>query len=216
MTKRTQQIDRADPARAGDIPKRLGRRSVEESRKTRRALLDAAVLEFSEKGINGARIDDIAERAGVTKGAIYTHFDSREDLLVEACRSALDSLQVLRMAEEAADLVAFIDEAACLLLAPESATARMLLSELHASARRSNLIADLVAERHAVFVNAITNRVPPKCGTPQAVAMALNVLLVGLSYVDVYQSRDPNPEEVLAIVNRLAAALLSEAHTSGS
>ena len=211
MTNPTQQTDRATTDRAADTPKRLGRRSAEESRATRRALLDAAVVVFAEKGMNGARLDEIAERAGVTKGAIYSHFGGREDLLVEACRSAIRSLQLMRLAEEASDLTTFMDESARRLLAPGGATARMLLSELHSSARRSELIADLVAEWHAGFVETVKDRVPPGAGSPEAVAMALNILHVGLSYADVYQSMPADPDEVLAIINRLTAALLLEA-----
>ena len=210
MTQITQHPDEAAAGRAANTPRRMGRRSVEESRATRRALLDAAVVVFAKKGMNGARLDEIAERAGVTKGAIYSHFGGREDLLVEACRSAIRSLRLMRLAEEAPDLATFVDESARLLLAPGGATARMLLSELHAAAMRSELIADLLAEWHTGFVETVKDRVPPGAGSPEAVAMAINILLVGLSYADVYQSMPADSDEVLAIVNRLTAALLSE------
>ena len=209
MTQSTQHTDEA-AGRAANTPRRMGRRSVEESRATRRALLDAAVVVFAKKGMTGARLDEIAERAGVTKGAIYSHFGGREDLLVEACRSAIRSLRLMRLAEEAPDLATFVDESARLLLAPGGATARMLLSELHAAAMRSELIADLLAEWHTGFVETVKDRVPPGAGSPEAVAMAINILHVGLSYADVYQSMPADPDEVLAIVNRLTAALLSE------
>ncbi|MEL7209733.1 MAG: helix-turn-helix domain-containing protein, partial [Actinomycetota bacterium] len=124
-------------------------------------MLNAAIVEFSEKGMNGARIDEIAQRAGVTKGAIYTHFDGREDLLVEACRSAIRSLQVMRFAAESADLRTFVNEAAQRLLAPEGRSARLLISELYTSAMRSEVIAGLLAEWHAGFVEVVEDRAPP-------------------------------------------------------
>ena len=41
----------------------------------------AAALEiFSEKGFAAARLDDIALRAGVSKGALYLYFETKEDL----------------------------------------------------------------------------------------------------------------------------------------
>jgi AcrR family transcriptional regulator len=47
---------------------------------TRRHLLDAAALVFARKGFHGATIDEVAQTAGFTKGAVYSNFDSKEDL----------------------------------------------------------------------------------------------------------------------------------------
>lgn len=46
----------------------------------RKALLQAALDEFYEKGLTAARADDIAERAGLSKGTLYVYFKSKEDL----------------------------------------------------------------------------------------------------------------------------------------
>jgi AcrR family transcriptional regulator len=47
---------------------------------TRNALLDAAAEVFARRGFNGASLDEIAETAGFTRGAIYKHFEGKEDL----------------------------------------------------------------------------------------------------------------------------------------
>lgn len=47
---------------------------------TRRDILAAAVAEFSEKGLAGARVDDIAARTRTTKRMIYYYFGSKEKL----------------------------------------------------------------------------------------------------------------------------------------
>lgn len=44
-------------------------------------LLDAALDEFIANGFDAARIEDIARRAGLSKGAVYLYFDSKEALL---------------------------------------------------------------------------------------------------------------------------------------
>jgi AcrR family transcriptional regulator len=49
--------------------------------RTRAALVDAARFVFARKGFEGASLDEIAETAGYTRGAIYKHFHSKEDLL---------------------------------------------------------------------------------------------------------------------------------------
>lgn len=48
------------------------------------SILQAAVEEFVEKGYEGASVDAIAKRAGVSKGGFYHHFPNKEVLLMEA------------------------------------------------------------------------------------------------------------------------------------
>ncbi|MDV3128581.1 TetR/AcrR family transcriptional regulator [Mycobacterium sp. 21AC1] len=50
--------------------------------RTRTLLLDAAEAVFAEKGFTAATLDDIANVAGYTKGAIYKHFATKEDLFL--------------------------------------------------------------------------------------------------------------------------------------
>lgn len=54
---------------------------------TRERLVRAAIEVFLEKGYGGARVQDIARRAGFTSGALYVHFSSRAALLGEAIMS---------------------------------------------------------------------------------------------------------------------------------
>jgi AcrR family transcriptional regulator len=49
---------------------------------TRSLLLDAAEEVFAEKGFTTATLDDISRAAGYTKGAIYKHFATKEDLFL--------------------------------------------------------------------------------------------------------------------------------------
>jgi AcrR family transcriptional regulator len=48
----------------------------------RSSLVEAASELFDERGYWGVSIDEIADRAGVTKGAVYSNFESKEDLLM--------------------------------------------------------------------------------------------------------------------------------------
>jgi AcrR family transcriptional regulator len=61
----------------------------------RAALLDAGAREIAEHGLAGARIDDISVAAGLAKGTVYNHFESKDALfraiLAEACTLADDS-----------------------------------------------------------------------------------------------------------------------------
>lgn len=51
-----------------------------------RALLEAAFRVFATRGYRATRLEEVAEEAGMTKGAIYYHFDGKEDLLRRAVR----------------------------------------------------------------------------------------------------------------------------------
>ena len=59
-------------------------RATRSRRSSREALLDAAVAEFASKGYERATVAGIAARAGVTTGAVYGHFRSKLELLLEA------------------------------------------------------------------------------------------------------------------------------------
>jgi len=49
-------------------------------------ILKAALTEFGESGLAGARLDDIAKRAGLSKGTIYLYFPNKEELFREVVR----------------------------------------------------------------------------------------------------------------------------------
>ena len=49
---------------------------------TRDRLIDAAVAAFADKGVLAASVEEICERAGFTRGAFYSNFDSKDDLCV--------------------------------------------------------------------------------------------------------------------------------------
>ncbi len=48
------------------------------------SVLEAAINEFIEKGYENASMDAIAARAGLTKGGLYYHFKSKDDVLIKA------------------------------------------------------------------------------------------------------------------------------------
>lgn len=56
----------------------------------RSEILDGALAVFSERGFEHATLELVAERIGVTKGCVYHHFDSKEQLLVELIRDRIE------------------------------------------------------------------------------------------------------------------------------
>src|SRR5215471_15120729 len=67
----------------------------------RLALLKAAFREVAEKGFSEVTLDDIARRAGVSKGVTLYYFDSKEDLFREVFAWLIDSIHA-RMREAVA------------------------------------------------------------------------------------------------------------------
>ncbi|MFA5988176.1 MAG: TetR/AcrR family transcriptional regulator [Sphingomonas sp.] len=59
-------------ASAGKAPR------TDRGRKTLRAILDAAAIEFGERGFHETSISEITRRAGVALGSFYTYFDSKD------------------------------------------------------------------------------------------------------------------------------------------
>lgn len=55
-------------------------------------LLDAALQVFSTHGYRATRLEQVAEAAGVTKGAIYYYFDNKEELLRQALESRIGAV----------------------------------------------------------------------------------------------------------------------------
>lgn len=53
-------------------------------------IIEAAVQEFAKRGFAATRLEDVAERAGVTKGTIYFYFKDKEELFKAAARSSLE------------------------------------------------------------------------------------------------------------------------------
>lgn len=69
------------------------RRHTRDADGTRRAILDAATAEFSEKGFAGARVDDIAARTRTTKRMIYYYFGGKEGLYAAALEEAYGGMR---------------------------------------------------------------------------------------------------------------------------
>lgn len=51
--------------------------------RTRQRLMDAAAQAFAEVGLDGATVETICERAGYTRGAFYSNFESKDELFLE-------------------------------------------------------------------------------------------------------------------------------------
>lgn len=101
-------------------------------------LLDAALDLFVERGFAATRSEDVAMRAGVSKGTLYLYFSSKEDLLREVIRN-----KVVNHIAESAEIIARFEGSTAELLAsmmrmwwerigetPASGILKLMLSEV--------------------------------------------------------------------------------------
>lgn len=185
---------------------------TERGRRTLRKLLDAAAIEFGERGFHEASISAITRRAGVALGSFYTYFDSKDaifralvgdmsEAVKRAARDALtepmDALAVervalaafLRFAGEHKEIYRIIDEAE--FVDPQSYRAHY---ETIGARIEGRLRAGSAAGE---FRDGL--------GETEAWAvMGMNVFL-GLRYAIWARPGDPGPDEIAAVANSLLA-----------
>lgn len=61
---------------------------------TRKRLYEASLRIFRRDGVAGARIDEIAQEAGVSRGTFYFHYPSKEDVLLQLLRESQEEMVV--------------------------------------------------------------------------------------------------------------------------
>ena len=101
-------------------------------------ILDAALNVFAEHGISAARLEEIASRAGVSKGTIYLYFPSKEELFREVVRRKVVPLIANADASIRAEGTAedqlrryLVHQWECLGLEDSEGWIRVVLLELH-------------------------------------------------------------------------------------
>jgi AcrR family transcriptional regulator len=149
---------------------------------TRQRILDAAVAEFAGKGLAGARVDEIAARAGANKRMIYAHFGSKEELWL----AVLEAAYAAKRAEERALAVD--------ALPPEDAMAGLVAFNLRYTAAHPEFVALLNQENiHRAAYLARSDQVPAmysplvgQIGTVLARGEAAGVFRAGVDPVQLY------------------------------
>ena len=68
------------------------RKSRIEAAKTRERIVTAAAAEFRQHGIAATGLADLMKAAGLTHGGFYRHFESKDQLVAEACSAAIATM----------------------------------------------------------------------------------------------------------------------------
>ena len=154
---------------------------------TRARLLRAAIDACVESGYEGVTLADIARRADVSTPAVYSHFDGKASLMVEAIKHALDAINTTRLPGEAG-----IREIARFWLRADFATTRVLVAELHCAAIRQPEVADLLSSWQAENARQLMR----VAGLTPAQVKTYYMLLIGLSHVDEVNGVDVDQHDI--------------------
>jgi len=185
---------------------RRGRPPNSDGQETAARLLDAAASACAEYGFDGATMNAIAKRAGVTAAAIYNHFESRENLLYAAGVRALERVTDVVPREAGTDAARLI---AAAYLRPELKETRRLLAELHVASARDRHLAQLLGSWHRSWAQALKGVLPADDPSPDATVKALFLLLLGLCHFDDVSAVRATQADVVDRVEHVVDALVT-------
>jgi AcrR family transcriptional regulator len=173
---------------------------------TRQRLLDLAAELFIKHGYEAVSLRDLALKAGVTKGAIYGHFRSKGQLLVEVIRTELETRDgALDLEVAAADPAAMFD----LFIHPGSRELRMLQIDAAAAARHDADVAAGMDELHRTRGPGIVASLGD-VEDAETIAFVISALSAGVGAQESQQRDLPDVEAWRRIVGRMFGRIMRE------
>ncbi|MET0387583.1 MAG: TetR family transcriptional regulator [Polyangiales bacterium] len=157
----------------------MARVTKEKAAENREALLDAAGRLFREHGIDGVGVADIGKAAGLTHGALYAHFPSKEALAAEAFTRGFErSWRVLERAR--AKRPATFEALLALLLSPAMRDALAMGCPLTASAsevgRQGSALSESYRNAFEQLVGLVDATLDPKLSGVERRRLALTAV----------------------------------------
>src|SRR5690242_17979595 len=116
-------------------PMRGGNHDLGATESTRERILSSAARLFAENGFEGSSMPAIAKASGITAGAIYKHFKSKGELLLEVVKRSFESTPLF-MQNSAAATATALPRLASVYTEPELKLVRQLSIEVHSAASR--------------------------------------------------------------------------------
>lgn len=127
----------------------MARKTKEEAQVTRSAILDAAEALFQARGVSSTSLQDIAAAAGVTRGAIYWHFQDKSDvfnaMMDRVCTPLAHAIDNILTGHQGSPVAAVRAKMALLLHSVENDTNMRRVFEI--ATRKVEYVDDLAAVR---------------------------------------------------------------------
>jgi len=123
----------------------------------REKIIKAAIDAFSKYGYDRTRMDDVAKTADLSKGTIYLHFKSKEDLFYAICENNLAEAKqrISTMFAKKEDLVSEIERFYDVFRKKKTANERVFFETIAESARNAELRKALYKQRMNIFETAV-------------------------------------------------------------
>jgi AcrR family transcriptional regulator len=186
-----------------------------------REICAAALEVFAEKGFAAARLDEIAHRAGVSKGTLYLYFEDKEELFravvrsaivpnIETVTSALSQLEAPFAEVVRSFLSAFAERAQQL---PIGAVAKMVIGESHNFPELARVWHDEVASKAIGAIAALVERAQQRgeirAGDPRLYALGLaGPMVMGALWQRTLVPVGGKPIDLAALAKQHAEAVL--------
>jgi AcrR family transcriptional regulator len=166
----------------------------------RQQILDAARARFASHGFARTSIADIVTESGLSNGAIYRYFTSKQEIVVAVCEQAGDAFPAALTVEAVSGFLEHIRA-----LAREKGHAR-LIAQIYAEAALSPALAVIVQQQLSAMRAAVAGLIPgDQAAEAEAIAEAFVAVCSGYSeQLAVRGDLDPAPftGALMAIVKR--------------
>jgi AcrR family transcriptional regulator len=185
-------------------------------------IVEAALEVFAEKGFAAARLDDIAAAAGVSKGALYLYFETKQDLFRAVVRQAISpNLDAVEAAVMAADIPFdlllrgfYARMTAILTTARVGAVAKMVIGESRNFPDLAKVWHDeLVVRALGVLTGVIARaqaRGEVRAGDPRQHAFTvIGPVLLGVLWNETFTPVGAQPIDLAALVSQHADTVLA-------
>jgi AcrR family transcriptional regulator len=185
-------------------------------RPSRKQLMAAAIDCFARLGYQGTSIDRIARDAGVTKGAVYSHFRDKEELLFEAVKDRIGGFeqQVLEEVSPTRDALENLRHVvdACFFHATVSNHRRFIITLMvEALDTNPRLSAEFrnILRRMRAFLTGVVRRGQQRGAlrTDVAAEAAAAVIMGGIIGAEVQHYQDPEEIDLRSVLDTLVEQL---------
>jgi AcrR family transcriptional regulator len=184
-------------------------------------IVAAALTVFAEKGFAAARLDEIAVRAGVSKGALYLYFETKEDLFRAVVRDAvapnIEAVEAMAAGYpgDFASLARLILGALSQVAAttPLGGVIKMVIGESRNFPELAKVWHDALIARALAMVSGVIARAQArgevKAGDPRAYAFGLIApLLLGVIWRETFEPVGADPLDLAALATQHVETVL--------
>jgi TetR/AcrR family transcriptional regulator, transcriptional repressor for nem operon len=189
--------------------------SKEKAAENRAALIRAASKLFRERGIDGVGVAEISKEAGLTHGALYAHFKSKEELALEALSYGFEQTQARMFASTVdgmPDLDAYLDYYLSLEDRNDYAARCPMAAAASEIGRQDKALSVRFTEGYMVMVRAFEHQIAANRPDSDALARAMVVVSTMIGSISIARgAAKANPalsEQVLKAARQMVDELM--------